>query len=246
MNVTTQVREDGPRISFDLNPVVWKTFADRALALATADGCRRICDLGGGARPLLGLDAVGDREYALMDISASELAKAPAGYETIVADACAPEPPVREHFDLLVTKTLAEHVPDAERFHRNVHAMLRPGGRALHLFPTLYEPAFVLNLLAPEGLSTKLLLKVQPNRTADGDHGKFPARYRWCRGPTRRQLARFTSLGYRVVEYRGYFGHGYLSPKNPLGALDYFVGRRLVAHPIPALCSFAIVELERP
>ena len=48
-------------------------------------------------------------------------------------------------------------------------------------------------------------------------HAKFPAYYRWCRGPTHKQINRFISLGYDVVEYRGFFGHGYY---NKIKVLD--------------------------
>ena len=106
-----------------------------------------------------------------------------------------------------------------------------PGGTALHTFPTLYEPAFMVNRVLPERVMEPLLRRVQPGREPEGEHAKFRAYYRWCRGPTRRQLRRLESVGFQVLDYVGYFGHGYFGPLKPLDRVEQALSHALVRRP---------------
>jgi SAM-dependent methyltransferase len=222
-------------------------FAQRVRELCE-DGSRVVTEVGGGARPLLSPDFVAARgvDYTVVDLSPAELAKAPPGYKTVAADICAVHPPPSAPADLVFSRTLAEHVHNPARFHRNVYLMLKPGGKALHFFPTLYALPFVVNKVAPERLSNWILLRLQEGRGASGTHGKFQAHYRWCRGPTRRQLRRLREIGFRIVRYEAFFGHGYFDRAPSLSAISQRIGETLASHPVPLLTSYAIVELERP
>jgi hypothetical protein len=140
---------------------------------------------------------------------------------------------------------VAEHVPAPERFHATVHALLAPGGYAVHAFPTLYEPTLVANLLIPESVSAPVLRAIQPGREPHGEHAKFSAHYRWCRGPTRRQLRRLRGAGFEIVDYVGYFGHGYFRRLPPLDRLEQRLARALQRRPLPWLTSYALVVLRR-
>lgn len=209
-----------------------------------------VCDIGGGARPWLPLSVIHDNglDYTVLDISSEELAKAPAGYQKKrQMDICEPGLALDEQFDFVFSKMLAEHVRDGEEFHKNVFQMLKPGGVAFHLFPTLFSPPFVANVLMPEFLSTILLRLVGTwDRSRKGNTGKFPAYYSWCRGPTKRQFRRFQSLGYEVVEYVGFFGHGYYGRVAPLQHFADSIARLLVKHPLPMLTSFVYLTLKKP
>lgn len=229
---------------------------DRAVSeLAQAPTVRRICEVGGGANPLLPLDWVQQAgvEYTVLDVSAAELKKAPAGFQLVEADISCPLAGLGP-FDLVLSKMLAEHVPDARVLHENVFRMLAPGGLAFHFFPTLFAPPFLMNWLTPEFLSSWLLPRLQANRAGDGHHGKFPAYYQWCRGPSRQQIRRFESLGYIVRDYRGFFGHsgsathgpGYYDRFPRINVAHQFLSECLVRRPIPALTSYAWLLLERP
>lgn len=205
-----------------------------------------ICDIGGGANPLLSHD---ERErlgliYTSVDIDANELAKAPDDLHKVVLDitTC----PLPRTFDMVVSKHLAEHISDPETMHRNVRAMLRPGGVAIHFFPTLYSAPFVLNRLLPEKIAERMLLRVQPVRAKGGNQGKFPAYYRWCRGPTRHQIRRLVSTGLEVEEYIAAFGHAYYARAPLVQRLEDAKTRFLLRHPSALLTSFAIVVLRSP
>ena len=206
-----------------------------------------VCDVGGGANPILDLEFVerNGLRYTVVDIDQEELDKAPESYERICADVSdAAFTPFALH-DLVVTQTVAEHVVDAAAFHRNVAALLRPGGIAVHFFPTYWTLPFMVNRLIPEDVSERILLRIQPHRVSDGNEGKFPARYEWCRGPTRRQLSRLGAAGFDIERYRGYFGHDYYTPIAPLQELELTKSKLLVRHPVAHLTSYALVVARR-
>jgi SAM-dependent methyltransferase len=222
----------------------------RAVQKASEDeNTRRLCEIGGGASPILPLD-VADRagilDYMVIDASEEELAKAPHGYKKVVADVTRDRLDELGAFDLIVSHTVAEHVTDPAGFHHAVFDMLVPGGRAMHFFPTLYNPAFVVNRLLPEAIAEGLVQRIQTNRARGGNHEKFPAYYRWCRGPTRRQLARLTRVGFEIDEYVGIFGHGYYHPVPPVNRLETTIAEIMARHPLPSFTAYAWVILSRP
>lgn len=236
----------GP-ITYGHSADLWHGYQDRLERLVRHHGFRRILDVGGGANPLLSTDFVEAHhlDYTIWDVSQSELDKAPAGYRKVVQDITAESTRRRlETFDLIFTKMLAEHVRDGLQLHRNIFGLLAQGGMAVHFFPTLYTLPFVVNRMVPESLASRLLDIFSPRDRHQ--HGKFPAYYSWCRGPTMASLRRLERLGYDVVEYQGGFGHGYYR-KIPLvhrwhGRLTRF----LLKHPTPYLTSYACVVVRRP
>jgi 2-polyprenyl-3-methyl-5-hydroxy-6-metoxy-1,4-benzoquinol methylase len=212
-------------------------------------GAKRFCDIGGGAQPVIAPARIEELEleYVVLDESHVELDKGAAGYEQLrasILDADAIGELVRERgpFEVAVSRWTAEHVPDGRRFHENVYRMLRPGGLAIHVFPTLYALPFVLNRVLPPALSALVLSGAQPEREAE----KFRPYYSWCRGPSRRQIQRLESVGFRVERYTGFFGHGYFARIKPLHAANRQLTERLVARPLPSMTSFALVVLRRP
>jgi hypothetical protein len=218
------------------------------------EGARRFCDIGGGANPIVSLRKVAELslDYVVLDAAEGELDKTPAGYSTVAADV------LDEHaigrlleqcgrFDVVTSRWAAEHMHDGGAFHRRVFEMLEPGGAAVHLFPTLYSPVFVLNRVLPAGASAALLNRgIESDRSDAGRHPKFRSYYSWCRGPSQRQLARLRGVGFEVERYTGFFGHVYYSGLPPLDRLQRLVTKRLLAHPVAALTSFALVVLRRP
>lgn len=214
--------------------------------LIRSKSVRRVLEVGGGANPTFSLDFVREHglEYTVLDISADELAKAPQGYLKVQADITSPTLNLSGGYDLVFSKMLAEHVKSGKTFHRNVHGLLAPGGMAFHFFPTLYAPPFVVNRLLPERLAEGVLHLLQSGRDKEGHHAKFPAYYSWCRGPMPSQIRRFESLGYRLEEYIGFFGHdGYYLRLPMLAKVHRAFSNWLVRHPVPWLTSFAYVVL---
>jgi SAM-dependent methyltransferase len=205
----------------------------------------RICELGAGANPALELRETRSRglEYTLLDISAAELDKAPAGYRKVQADLCERQLEPDREYDFVFSRMLLEHVTDARQFHANVWRMLRPGGIAFHFFPTLYSPVFLANWLIRPAWSERLLRAVAP-RDPQREQ-KFAAYYRWCQGPSSRRIRRYGELGYDVLAYQGFFGHGYYAKIPVVGRLHRVVSEWLVTHPLSSLTSYAYLVLKR-
>jgi SAM-dependent methyltransferase len=219
-------------------------FEPRVLGLIRDHGHRDVCDIGGGRTPLLWPREVAELgvEYTLLDVSQDELDLAPEGHHTLCMDVTAPlDPANRERFDLIFSKFVAEHVPDGPAMHRNILQMLRPGGHAFHLFPTLYHPAFVVNRLLPMHLTDRLR-----NAMSGARYPKFPAVYSMCYGPSPSRIAAFRAMGFEVVEYTGFYGTPYLRRIPLLGRADEAANRWLARRRVCNLTSYAYLLLRRP
>jgi SAM-dependent methyltransferase len=233
-------------VTYGLHTEAEGRFRDEIDALV-AGGAKRICDVGGGARPILKLGRIRKQglDYIVLDESQGELDRSP-GYVR-AQGSILDTPRIREiarasgPFDAVITRWTAEHIPDGKGFHESVFELLRPGGRALHLFPTLYSVPFVINGILPTTISAKLLYSLFPRR-----QHKFVPFYSWCRGPSARQLERLRSVGFEIEFYGGYFGHDFYARVKPLKAAHTAVVERLVRNPRPGMTSFAVVRLRRP
>jgi SAM-dependent methyltransferase len=234
-------------VQFGLSSEAWASFEQRLRGVVADHGLKRILEVGGGANPMLPIEDVRAQglEYTVLDISETELSKAPEGYRTVCADIAQAGLQIEGGYDFAFSRMLAEHVPSGEMLHRNIHALLRPGGYAMHFFPTLWAPPFLINRLLPERATDRLLAAINPRRDRYR-LAKFPAHYSWCRGPTPAQLQRFDRLGYDVVSYGGYFGHGRYYQHFPrIQKLHLRVAGYLARHPRSWATSFAVVVLRK-
>lgn len=227
---------------------LWQDFEHHVADIARESGAVAVGELGGGANPTLGLAEMVGRplEMTVLDISPAELERTPPEVETLCVDLCADEPPVRDRFDLVFSRMLCEHVRSGRTFHGNCLAALRPGGYAVHFFPSATALPFVLNRILPTGLSECLVESFFPARRRGGKHAKFPARYSWCMGPTAAQIDRFRSVGFELVSSQVGIGHGYYDRIPPLRALERAKTALVLKHPSPWLAAYVIVVLRRP
>ncbi len=231
------------QVSYRRSEEAWSGFEAFLKQLIETRGVRTICEIGGGANPVLPIEYIQEHslQYTVLDISESELQKAPAIYHKIAADIASKDfSSDGKTFDLVFSKMLAEHIRNASQFHANIRTMLSPGGVAAHFFPTLYAFPFLVNRLIPESLSDRLLNVFAPRDRYQ--HAKFPAYYQWCRGPTRRQFQRLASVGLEVVEYVGFFGHaGYYRRLPGIREIHELTIRTLMRSPNPHLTSYAFL-----
>ncbi len=242
---TNYEHQTPPKVVYGRSDTAWVDYGRRLHDIIEQNRLRRVCEVGGGANPTLSETYVSkhDLDYTIVDVSPAELAKAPSGYRKVIADICVPDTMPERDFDLVFSKMVAEHIPDARAFHINIHRLLVRGGFAFHFFPTLYAFPFLVNRILPERASAWVLNLISP-RDREKD-AKFPAFYRWCRGPTTRQLARFGRLDFVVLEYYGFFGHGYYAKLPPVAKLHSALTTFLVRHPRPHLTSYAHVLLRK-
>jgi SAM-dependent methyltransferase len=190
----------------------WETamlgYGDELKALVARYPGAKILELGAGRWPSFRLDEMPATigSYTVNDISEHELSLLPEGYEKACFDVSGDAANFSDSYDVVFSRFLAEHVPDGVAMHRNVHRVLRPGGVAFHLIPTLYALPFVLNKLAPERLTTPLLKILSPRRAISP---KFPAHYSACYGSPGRMTEMLRQIGYQRVEVRTFYGHFY-------------------------------------
>ncbi|MCB2074244.1 MAG: class I SAM-dependent methyltransferase [Novosphingobium sp.] len=167
-----------------------------------------ILELGGGRWPSFRLDEMPDNlaTYTVNDVSAHELSLLPSGYEKACFDVCGDASAFSGRYDVVFSRFLAEHVGNGRAMHRNVYEVLKPGGVAFHLIPTLFALPFVANRLMPEKLGQTVLALISRRRDISP---KFPARYSACRGDTPSMRRMFEEIGYGRIEIRNFYGHFY-------------------------------------
>ena len=225
---------------------LWFGYEDLVVEWIQRVGAVDVCDIGGGRNPLLSpqrVDELGLR-YTVLDISQDELDLAPAEFDTVCADIAGEHFDTENAFDFMFSKFVAEHVESGERFHRNVLQALKPGGIALHYFPTLYNIPFLVNRIVPERLGSQVLDVVLPRDRSREE--KFPARYSWTRGPTDRQLERLRAVGFEVLEYTAGFGHDYYQRIPVVRDVAERWSRTAQRRGWYSFSSFAIVLLRKP
>lgn len=202
----------------------------------------RVLDIGGGAQPQLSCSEISKRgiDYTLLDISEAELAYVNDCYKKVVMDISGETFLPREQYDIVFSRFVLEHVRDIERLHQNVWALLKPGGIAVHFFPTLFALPFVVNWLLPERIGNCFLSQERRNK------GKFVAHYKWCVGPTEKAVRRMERMGFEVIEYAGFFGHGYYDRVPFMRYLHKRWRNLLLRFPVASLTSFARIILRKP
>lgn len=232
-------------VSYQYFENAWHHHYDYLTKLILTKKLKKICEVGGGANPILPLSFIEEHqlEYTILDISKEELAKAPAGYHKILGDITCDHLQLNDHFDLVFSKMLAEHVKSGKKFHEHIKKMLKTGGVAFHFFPTLYAAPFMTNKLFPESWSAKIISLLFKHR--QGHFGKFPGFYSMCFGPTKQQIRSLQKIGYRIDHYIGFFGHGYFKKIPFLNSLHEKVTHYLLKKPIPHLTSYSYIVLTK-
>lgn len=224
----------------------WQGYTTTLKNLIERNSLKRICEVGGGANPSLSMEYIKEKglDYTLLDISSEELKKAPSDYNKISADLCAAKPDIHKKFDFIFSKMLMEHITDPKRFHINIYNLLENNGVAFHFFPTLYALPFLINRLIPEKLAS--FLRDSFTAKWGPKHKKFRAYYRWCRGPTGKQMGKYKKIGYEILEYRGFFGHeDYYKKLLIIKKIHNGLTELLLRHPSPYFTSFAYLILKK-
>lgn len=156
----------------------WRqTFIDRASA-ALKPGVR-VLDVGSGRAPTIPPAArPSECTYVGIDISKSELLRAPAGSydDFIVGDITDWQPSLVNGFDLIVSWQVLEHVRSLEDSLDNIFSYARPGGVLVAQFSGAFSTFGLLNRVLPSWagpVALKSLLGRDPETV-------FPAYYDQC------------------------------------------------------------------
>lgn len=224
----------------------WNSYKAVIVRLSEEYGLRRHLEIGGGRDTLFTPDEAGrlGLSVTVNDISAGELALAPAAFAKVCCDVAAPDT-LRAiapgAYDLVYSRMVMEHVRDARRLWENQYAMLAPGGVALAFIPTLYAPAFALNRLVPETLSGAIVKRLFPDRHKDGDNPKFPAFYHHCYGDGAKVAPMLEAIGFREVLVLPFYGYSYFWRIPGLKQLDAAFTRFVRARDWRLFTSFAYI-----
>jgi len=204
---------------------------------------KTILEIGAGPNPSISPETISkyNIQYHLNDYSAEELSKGNNEYLKIPGNFAELEGIGK--YDLICSRMLLEHVNDPKALHQKIYDHLNPGGIAVHFFATLYALPTLLNLILPESFSSSLL-KWGQGRDEEV-HGKFPAKYKWCKGPMKGFAKRFEKMDFEVLEHRGYVGHDYLVNRKGLHTLEKCYSKLLLKLNSPLLCSNSILVLQK-
>lgn len=168
-----------------------------AAELMNARAGQTVVDVGGGylcpfaqrRRPELSTRIVA------LDIDEGQLRANETADFRAVADAVRTLPLADRSVDLVVTRSVMEHLPDNRRFILESFRVLKPGRCAIHVFPCRNSPFSWLNRILPKRLSKWMLVTFFPQW--QGEVG-FPAFYKNC--TYHEMLERLAEGGFAVEE----------------------------------------------
>lgn len=213
-----------------------------AAARALPDGAVLV-DVGGGAQCSFAA-ALGERDRPRLvgvDLSAQELARNTGVDEVRVADVTRELPFGEGEVDLLVSRTLLEHVHDLPRAVGNMARAVRPGGRTLHLVPCRYALFAIAARVLPFGLAKRALHQMIPEARGVVEFDVF---YDHCH-PAALERA-FRAAGFEEVEVectwdQAHYAHAFF----PLFLVVMAYQRLAERAGLRRLASYAVVRATR-
>jgi SAM-dependent methyltransferase len=161
-----------------------------------------ILDVGSGRTPSISpSERPGNCRYVGLDVSAAELALAPAGAydETVQADVAAYDPALDGAFDLIVSWQALEHVKPMTSALAHMHRYLAPGGRLVAQVSGGLSAFALAGRMLPHRTTQRLmsrLLGIAPEHT-------FPAYYDRCRASALERILAGWSEHVLIPRYKG-------------------------------------------
>jgi len=166
-----------------------------------------VLDIGGGKEcPFLRyLDAPHRHLIIALDVSEEELRRNRQLQHKIVADAAAIRFPFRDGAaDLVMSRSVVEHIRDNAAFFANCARVLRRGGIMVHAFPGRYAPFALVNQVLPNRLARRLVAYLHPEWLEEDNYG-FLAFYDRCYFSAVRDLLRcngFENFSFDFLYYQ--------------------------------------------
>ena len=128
-------------------------------------------------------------------------AAVPAGVELIQGN-LAQIPRLQDaSVDLILSRSVLEHIDEIEPVYRELHRILKPGGSFFFLVPNLWDYVSLVSWIVPNRFHAKIVSKTEGRDL----HDTFPAFYK---SNTRRSVAKLASrTGFKMVscEYLGQY-----------------------------------------
>ncbi|MGH7054474.1 MAG: class I SAM-dependent methyltransferase [Stellaceae bacterium] len=163
----------------------------------------RVLDIGGGRNSPF-IDFLPARELCTviaLDILQTQIGANKSADLKIVGDVCGAVPLRDGSVEVVVTRSVLEHLRDPRAAVREIHRVLTARGVCIHVFPARFSPFPVLNRIIPDKIAHRLLFAFFPEWSG---HCGFPAFYRYCDAPAMAKIHTEAGLVVRSVECRHY------------------------------------------
>jgi len=156
---------------------------------------KRVLEVGGSWRPMLARGS----GYELVGLDVDDSPKCPAAYDEYLLQSI--EKRIETGgFDLIVSKTLLEHVPDNRASFESMHDALLVGGVMHHMIPCKNHPySWILRLVGPrlQGVLLRAL------HSENADLTGYPTHFDHCSVAELRRL--LDETGFELVDIRSYY-----------------------------------------
>lgn len=202
-----------------------------------------VADVGGGRNCSFAEVLPDDRALTVVaiDVSAQELSANSTADRTMLADVSRNIPFADAEVDLLVSRTLLEHVPDVEGAAREMARVLKPGAQTIHLLPCRYALFAIVARVVPFALAKHILHLSIPESKGVVEFDVF-----YDRGHPRALEEVFAAAGFREVSVECTWDQtDYFQPLFPAFLLVLAYQRLAALLRLRALASYAIVRAER-
>lgn len=161
-----------------------------------------VLDIGGGRNsPFARHSDSHNMHIIAADIDFEELAANQQVKDKLVLDATGTLPFRTNSIDLIVTRSVLEHLPETETFALECERVLAPQGKCLHVMPCKFAPFALINQTLPNKVAQAILYRIYPQWT---DSCGFKAYYRNCYIPRMPNLFKKNNLTLERVEVRYY------------------------------------------
>lgn len=103
--------------------------------------------------------------------------------------------------DLVISRSVLEHLSDVESIYKEIHRILRPGGSFLFLVPNLWDYVSIISYLIPNKFHAFIISKLTEREAKD----VFPTYYKSNTERSIKGLASITSFDVESIEHLGQY-----------------------------------------
>lgn len=103
--------------------------------------------------------------------------------------------------DLIISRSVLEHIKDIQPVYEEMHRLLKPGGHFFFLVPNLHDYVSLISWMVPNGLHSWIVAKAEGRDPKD----TFPAFYKSNTQAAVRKLAARTGFEFLSIDYLGQY-----------------------------------------